>query len=306
MHNPLLQLPPLDPLRGFVAAARHLSFTRAADELCVTQSAISRQVQVLESALGAPLFVRGVRSLALTAAGSRLAAAAEGWLTEYGDLAAALRQPGARPVTVTASIGIAALWLVPRLREFQARHPDTEVRIAAGNRLVDLAREDIDLALRYCADRDAPAGAVKLFGEALFPVAHPSIATGLELNAETLARHALLDYDEPGFPWIRWDHWLSAHGLEHVRPRQRIGYSHYDQLIHAAAAGQGIALGRAVLVDPMLEDGRLMAIGGERFEMAERGFWLIAAPRPVRPEVARFAEWVREAAAAATSPASAT
>lgn len=299
MHNPLLQLPPLDPLRGFVAAARHLSFTRAADELCLTQSAISRQVQALETALGTPLFVRGVRSLALTAAGSRLAAAAEGWLDEYGTLATALRQPGARPVTVTASIGISALWLVPRLRDFQARHPDTEVRIAAGNRVVDLAREDIDLALRYCADRDAPAGSVKLFGETLFPVAHPSVAAGLTLNAATLPQLTLLDYDEPGFPWIRWDHWLAAAGLESLRPRSRIGYSHYDQLIHAATTGLGVALGRAVLVDPMLEDGRLMAVGSERFTVEGRGFWLVPAPRPMRPEVARFAEWVKEAAGAA-------
>lgn len=297
MHDPLLKLPPLDPLRGFVAAARHLSFTRAADELCLTQSAISRQVQALESALGAPLFVRGVRSLALTAAGQRLAAAAEGWLAEYGALAAALREPGARPVTVTASIGISALWLVPRLRDFQARHPDAEVRIAAGNRVVDLAREDIDLALRYCADRDAPAGAVKLFGETLFPVAHPSVAAGLTLDAASLPQLTLLDYDEPGFPWLGWEHWLAACGLEGVRPRSRLVYNHYDQPIHAATTGLGIALGRAVLVDPMLEDGRLMAVGSRRLEIDGRGFWLVPAPRPMRPEVARFADWVKEAAA---------
>lgn len=297
MHDPLLKLPPLDPLRGFVAAARHLSFTRAADELCLTQSAISRQVQALESALGTPLFVRGVRSLALTAAGQRLAAAAEGWLAEYGALAAALREPGARPVTVTASIGISALWLVPRLRDFQARHPDAEVRIAAGNRVVDLAREDIDLALRYCADRDAPAGAVKLFGETLFPVAHPSVAAGLTLDAASLPQLTLLDYDEPGFPWLGWEHWLAACGLEGVRPRSRLVYNHYDQPIHAATTGLGIALGRAVLVDPMLEDGRLMAVGSRRLEIEGRGFWLVPAPRPMRPEVARFADWVKEAAA---------
>lgn len=299
MNNPLLHLPPLDPLRGFVVAARLRSFTRAAAELCLTQSAISRQVQTLEAALGTPLFVRGVRSLTLTPAGARLAAAAESWLADYATLAAELRAPGPRPVTVTASIGISSLWLVPRLREFQARHPDTEVRIAAGNRVVDLAREDIDLALRYCGDHDAPAGATRLFGETLFPVAHPSIAAAIEaLDAATLPLQTLLDYDEPGFPWIRWEHWLGSHGLAHVRPRQRIGYSHYDQLIHAAAAGQGIALGRAVLVDPMLEDGRLVMVGDERLPVAGRGFWLVPAPRPMRPEVARFAEWVRETAAA--------
>lgn len=299
MHSTLLQLPPLDPLRGFVAAARHLSFTRAADELCLTQSAISRQVQTLEGALGVALFVRGVRSLQLTAEGARLAAAAEGWLAEYGRLADALRQPGERPVTVTASIGISALWLVPRLREFQQRHPATEVRIAAGNRIVDLAREDIDLALRYCADHDAPPQAIKLFGETVLPVGHPSIAAGLELTAETLPQLTLLDYDEPGYPWLGWEHWLAAIGLDGVRPRARIGFSHYDQLIHAAATGHGLAIGRAVLIDPLIEDGRLMPVGARQVAMPGRGFWLVPAPRPMRPEVERFADWVVESAGAA-------
>ncbi|MBC9072807.1 LysR family transcriptional regulator [Thauera sp. CAU 1555] len=298
MHSTLLQLPPLDPLRGFVAAARHLSFTRAADELCLTQSAISRQVQTLEGALGVALFVRGVRSLQLTAEGARLAAAAEGWLAEYGRLADALRQPGERPVTVTASIGISALWLVPRLREFQQRHPATEVRIAAGNRIVDLAREDIDLALRYCADHDAPPRAIKLFGETVLPVGHPSIAAGLELTAETLPQLTLLDYDEPGYPWLGWEHWLAAIGLDGVRPRARIGFSHYDQLIHAAATGHGLAIGRAVLIDPLIEDGRLMPVGARQVAMPGRGFWLVPAPRPMRPEVERFADWVVESAGA--------
>ncbi|MCK9988077.1 MAG: LysR family transcriptional regulator, glycine cleavage system transcriptional activator, partial [Azoarcus sp.] len=123
MRTAPARLPPLDPLRGFVAAARHLSFTRAAEELFLTQSAISRQVQALEDALGVALFVRGVRSLALTAEGARLARAAEAWLAEYAALADTLRPRCPRPVTVTASIGISALWLVPRLARFQARHP---------------------------------------------------------------------------------------------------------------------------------------------------------------------------------------
>lgn len=296
MHENAFRRLPLDPLRGFVAAARHLSFTLAADELHLTQSAISRQVQTLEAALGVTLFHRGVRSLQLTADGSRLAAAAAGWLDEYARLAAAMRPSGARPVTVTASIGIAALWLVPRLRDFQQRHPETEVRIAAGNRVIDLAREDVDLALRYCADRDTPAEAVKLFSETVMPVGHPTLAAGLELNAATLPGLTLLDYGEPGFPWLGWEHWLQAAGLEGVRPRTRIVFSHYDQLIHAAAAGQGLAIGRSVLIDPLIEDGRLQVIGSQRLPIPGRGFWLIPAPRTMRSEVQRFADWVVEAA----------
>lgn len=296
MDNSLLQLPPLDALRGFVAAARHLSFTRAAAELCLTQSAISRQVQALETSLGVALFVRGVRTLSMTAEGSRLASAAENWLSEYARLADSMRQPGERPVLVTASIGISALWLVPRLGEFQQRNPETEVHIAAGNRVADLARENIDLALRYCADRDTTPDSVKLFGEVLFPVAHPSIAANLTIDATSLPTLTLLDYPEPDYPWMGWDHWLRLIGLEGVRPRARIGFNQYDQVIHTAITGQGVALGRAVLVDPMIADGRLARVGSREFAVEGRGFWMIPAPRPMRTEVRRFVEWVKEAA----------
>ncbi|MBI4754824.1 MAG: LysR family transcriptional regulator [Betaproteobacteria bacterium] len=287
------RLPPLDPLRGFVASARHLSFTRAATELHLTQSAISRQVQTLEQALGVRLFVRGVRTLALTPQGERLFGRAEVWLREWGELAEALRAADRRrPVTVTASIGIAALWLVPRLLDFQARHPDIDVRLAAGNRMMDLAREGIDVAIRYCADRDAPPDARRLFGESVFPVASPAVGEGLVLCAATLPRLVLLDLDDVGYPWLRWDDWLAAIGLAGARPQAVVQFNHYDQMIQAAAAGQGLAIGRAALVAPMLADGRLVAVGDARREVAGRGYWLVTAPGEVREDVGRFVSWV--------------
>lgn len=297
MHMPLAHLPPLDPLRGFVAAARHLSFTRAAEELFLTQSAISRQIQTLEAALGVALFVRGIRRLALTAEGARLAAAAQGWLDDYAALADTLRQHGPRPVTVTASIGISALWLVPRLSRFQERHPDIDVRVAASNRVLDLAREDVDLAIRYCADRDAPVGSERLFGESVVPVAAPALAAR-PLDRDTLPETVLLDFDDPHYPWLRWNDWLLAMGLDKVRPRAVLVFNHYDQLIQAAVAGQGIAIGRAQLIDRLIADGRLKVVGSGRREMSDRGFWLVTAPGAPRPEVARFAEWLRAEAAA--------
>ncbi len=297
MNSPLLRLPPLDPLRGFVAAARHLSFTRAGDELCLSQSAISRQVQTLEDALGVKLFVRATRSLALTDAGRRLADAAELWLSDYARLAARLQQPARPTVTVTASVGISALWLVPQLRDFQLEHPEIDVRIASSNRLVDLAHEDIDIALRYCADRDAPPGSERLFGETLLPVAHPSLGAGFTLDAATLPDQVLLDFDDASFPWLSWTPWLAAFNLEDVQPRGRLRFSHYDQLIHAAASGQGLAIGRIEMIAPLLQEGRLVALGSDGRPMAGRGFWLIPAPGPMRAEVCTFADWVRHIAA---------
>lgn len=296
MGSPLLRLPPLDPLRGFLCAARHLSFTLAADELCLSQSAISRQVQTLESALGVKLFVRGTRSLALTEAGAQLAERAGVWLAEYGQLAARLQAPLRPTVNLTASVGISALWLLPQLREFQAEHPHIDVRIASTNRLVDLTHEDLDLALRYCADRDAPEGSWRLFGDSLVPVAHPSIADALVLDARSLPAQALIEYDAPGYPWLSWSHWLAAEGLEGIEPRSRLRFSHYDQVIHAAMSGQGLAIGRAETVAPLIAEGRLAAVGCARAEVSGRSTWLVPAPGPLREEVALFADWIRRVA----------
>ncbi|QID19284.1 LysR family transcriptional regulator [Nitrogeniibacter mangrovi] len=296
MDSSLLKLPPLDPVRGFLCAARHLSFTLAAEELCLSQSAISRQVQTLESALGVKLFVRGTRSLALTEAGTRLAERAEVWLGEYGRLAAQLRAPLRPMVNITASVGISALWLVPQLRDFQAVHPEIDVRISTTNRVVDLAHEDVDLALRYCADRDAPPGSTRLFGDTLVPVAHPSIGTGLVLDADTLADQVLLDYDNAGYPWLSWSAWLAAEGLDRIEPRSRLRFSHYDQVIHAAMSGHGIAIGREQTLAPLLKEGRLVAVGCARREISGRSVWLVAAPGPQRPEVQTFARWAHRVA----------
>ena len=302
MDSPLLRLPPLDPLRGFLAAARHLSFTRAADELCLSQSAISRQVQSLETALGVALFVRRTRSLELTDAGRRLRAAAEVWLGDYGRLAARLRVPERPTVTISASVGISALWLVPQLRDFQLEQPDIDVRISTTNRVIDLAEGDIDLALRYCADRDAPPGGWRLFGETLLPVAHPSIGADLVLDAATLPSQVLLDLDVREFPWLNWSPWLAAVGLDNIEPRSRLRFSHYDQLIHAAASGQGLAIGRMEMMAPMLREGRLVPVGVNRRPVEGRGFWLLPAPGPMRAEVSAFANWVRRVAGHAASP----
>ncbi|MBL8453385.1 MAG: LysR family transcriptional regulator [Zoogloea sp.] len=303
MDDPLLRLPPLDPLRGFVAAARSLSFTRAAAQLCLTQSAVSRQIQTLEEALGVSLFVRGTRALSLTPEGERLYRLASGWLRDYGELAASLRaDPLNLPVTVTASLGITALWLLPHLRDFQSRYPDIDVRLASSNRVVDLRREGIDLALRHCVDSDVPAGSMRLFGETVFPVASPSLGLA-ELTRDKLPTVALMNYDDPNFPWLGWADWLAICGLEGVRPRAVLHFNHYDQLIQAAVAGQGVAIGRAELLSDLIAEGRLQPVGTARRQVAERGYWLIGASDTPREDVVCFRDWVCEAAARTRSAA---
>src|SRR5712671_3365638 len=159
-------LPALDFFRGFEAAARHLSFTKAAEELSVTQSAVSRQIQTLEGRLGVALFVRRNRGLALTIAGEQMFRAAASALRVLREAAESIAPGSAQKlVTVTSSIAFCSLWLIPRLSAFRLLQPDVDVRISANNQVLDLDRERIDLAIRYCPVTVTPPGSIRMFGE---------------------------------------------------------------------------------------------------------------------------------------------
>lgn len=293
-------LPGLDPLKGFDAAARHLSFTKAAEELFLTQSAISRQIQTLEEQLGVKLFRREARRLSLTPEGEVLQRAVAETLARLAEVCAGLKAAQRRPrVNVSAAVGIASLWLVPRLAAFQEREPDVDVRLSADNRMVDLEREDIDLALRYIAPEAAPPGAALLFEEEVFPVAAPKLAARLPspLRAEDLAKLTLLAYEDNGkAPWFSWEPWLVGLGLARARPKAVLQFNHYDQLIRAAEDGRGIAMGRGPLVAKLIAAGKLKPLGGPRRRVAARAYFLVRARRAARPEVDRFASWLLEEA----------
>ena len=163
MASPHRALPPLDLLRGFDSAARHLSFTRAASELFLTQSAISRQIQALESFLGTPLFERRHKALALTASGQAYYRAVAPVLDQLREATRRLRETRTGHVlTVTTTVSFASIWLVPRLARFRKEHPHVDVRITATHEVVDMEREGIDVAIRDCPLSNAPPGAVHL------------------------------------------------------------------------------------------------------------------------------------------------
>jgi DNA-binding transcriptional LysR family regulator len=290
------RLPSLDPLKGFESAARHLSFTRAAAELFLTQSAISRQIQTLEEQLGVKLFRREARRLSLTPEGEVLQRAVSETLDRLAKVCAGLKATQRRPrVNVSAAVGIASLWLVPRLAAFQEMEPDVDVRLSADNRMVDLEREDIDLALRYIHPDAAPPGACLLFEEVVFPVAAPKLAARLPavLRAEDLAKLTLLAYDDGRkAPWLTWEPWLIGLGLAQARPKAVLEFNQYDQLIRAAEDGRGIALGRGPLVEKLIAAKKLKPLGGPRRRIAARAYFLVRARRTLRPEVERFAEWL--------------
>ncbi|MBN3816598.1 LysR family transcriptional regulator [Paraburkholderia sp. Se-20369] len=302
MAVPLVRLPSLDLVRGFVAVGRRMSITLAAQDLCLTQSAVSRQVNALEEALGVKLLNRGYRAISFTAEGERLFRAADGAVQHLQEVVDLLTHPKARqPVTVTASIGVSALWLLPRLGNLQRRHPDIDLRVAATDRVLDARTEGIDLSIRYAPTSGVPPAAIRLFDEVIVPVAHPSLEI-TTLDADTVARHVLLEFDGARRPLLQWSDHLSAFGLDTLRPRGILRFNQYDQVIQAALAGRGIALGRRALVEPLLADGRLVAIGEAGAGRATgHAYWLCHADETLRDDVRAVVDWIVDEARAAAS-----
>jgi LysR family glycine cleavage system transcriptional activator len=290
----LLRLSSLDLVRGFVAVGRRMSISLAAEDLCLTQSAVSKQVHALEEQLGVKLLVRGHRSISFTAEGERLFRSADGAVQQLQDVMGGIRQAGEqRPVTLSASIGMTGLWLLPRLSRVQKLHPGVDVRVSANNRLADLRNEGIDLAIRYTTPALAPAGALRLFGETVAPVAHPSLGLKSLRAAEAVSRLCLLDFDDPQHPWLQWNGWLASVGWADAKPQAVLHFNQYDQLIQAALAGQGVALGRLELIQPLLDEKRLVRVDSPVPAQASgHAYWLIQAEDAPREEVRHVAAWL--------------
>lgn len=294
----VVRLPSLDLLRGFEAAARHLSFTKAAQELHVTQSAVSRQIKTIEEQLGVTLFRRLNRALLLTEEGqalSRAVAAALGGIEQAVARLSSLAED--RPLNVTTSVAFASLWLVPRLTRLRKAHADIDVRLAANNDLLDLDRDRIDVAIRYCEPKAAPPGASLLMGEDVFPVASPSLtrdrARPLAAPAD-LERHVLLHFDEVrgAWPWLTWREWLPALKVPELRAAGALHFSHYDQVVRAAIDGEGVALGRAPLVERYLKSGELVTPFRDRVTVPRKYFVIVAPAAREQRRVKQFVEWL--------------
>lgn len=294
------RLPSLDLIRGFEAAARQMSFTRAAAELHVTQSAVSRQIKTLEDDLGAKLFTRLNRALKLTSEGEALYVTARSVMRQLEEATARLSARGdERLLTVTTTVSFAALWLVPRLARFRKVRPGIDVRLAAGNELANLERDRIDVAIRFMEPRAAPASALPLTGEEAFPVCSPALlrdrARPLKKPAD-LARHVMLHFDDPAgqWPWLSWNQWLDVFHLTDMKPAGVAHYSHYDQLIQAAIEGEGVALGRTPLVERLLKSGALVAPFKDRVAATREYFIIVAPHAAARPQVQRFVAWLQQ------------
>jgi DNA-binding transcriptional LysR family regulator len=294
-------MPSLDLLEGFEAAARHLSFTKAGEELFLTQSAVSRQIKDLEDQLGVRLFERRHRALALTEAGQQFYAATAQVLTTMRSATERLRAASGRkrPLSVTTTNSFAALWLIPRLAGFTRTHPGVDVRITADTRVQDLERDGLDLAIRHGPPSLAGPNAVRLFGERVFPVCSPKLLKKNPLREPgDLKNHCLLHYDDPEVrhPWLHWKTWLEVAGIPGLKPAATLSFSGYEQIIPAAVAGHGVALGRTPLVKDLIAAKELVAPFTSSADPA-RAYFAITSPGAAnRPEVAGFVEWLKEEA----------
>ncbi len=306
MNQPLRQRPlSIGPLRAFEAVARLLSFRAAAEELSLTQSAISRQVQSLEEEIGCVLFIRGTRKVELSSDGAVLLPTAVAVLSRLDQTVRQIRRSrGRRVVNVSTFASFASLWLIPRMEAFQREHADIDIRVSAYDRKVDLDDGESDLALRYDDRPSVPADAEQLFEELLSPCVSPwylqNPPAPLKHPAD-LAGHALAEEDDPrpSAEYLSWRRWLTEMGAHDVQPRRWLYLNFTYQQVQAALTGQGVALARLPLVHEHLQRGELVEPFGKAGRLGSPfSYWLITGPSAARrPEVQQFADWVREQAA---------
>ena len=298
MSGKRYNLPHLAFFQGFEAAARTLSFTKAAEELFITQSAVSRQIKALEDNLGLKLFERRPRSLTLTEDGQALYRIATEVLDRLQAASDQLRSVNrTRQLSITTTTGLASLWLIPRLRHFTALHPDIDVRISATTEALNLERSLIDLAIRYCKPETVPHGAVQLFGEEIIPVCTRALVrdkTRPLKRPQDLAHHTLLHFDYAGAEtmYIDWGTWLTALGIGELKFAGALHFSQYEQMIQAAISGQGVALGRQPLINDLIKSGALVAPFKQTL-VGSRAYFIVESRLSAgKPQVSEFARWL--------------
>src|SRR6476660_357776 len=293
------RLPSLNGLRAFEAAARHMSFTQAAAELNVTQTAISHQIKRLEEELGVRLFVRQNRSLALTPEAKEYL---PGIRAAFNDLRLAtdrlLRKDDGNVLTISTLASLADKWLLPRISDFQQKHPGIDVRITTSTALVDFKRESVDAAIRYGRGQWPGLRAEWLMADKMFPVCSPALLKGKKplRKPEDLADHVLLHSSSGNDD--DWRLWLTAAGLPTNLSRQPgITFDMVFMTIQAAIDGVGVAMGRTSYVRDDLAKGRLV-VPCEITLPVDAGFYLVSPDgRADSPKLSAFREWLVATAA---------
>ena len=293
------QLPPVNSLVVLEAAGRLLNFTRAGEELGLTQSAVSRQIQLLEQHLGATMFQRQGRNLQLTRDGARLHRAVTMGLGHIADTAVDIRRHrGTGELTVATSVTFASYWLMARLAEFRSQNPDIELRLVASTKLHDLVAAGVDIAIRYGSGEWEGLEAIRIFDNEIWPVCAPSYFAGrakLE-RVDQLLDETLLHLGQFDRNWVTWQAFLSAQGVKGSPRRRGLEFDNYLVLLQAAVRGEGIALCGGRLAEDFIARGDLMR-PIEAMLSSDRAFYILY-PSGIRLSEAavRFRDWLIEVA----------
>lgn len=295
------KLPPLTSLRAFEAAARHLSFRQAADELAVTPTAISHHIRTLEEACGQPLFRRRPRPLALTEAGKDLFPVLRDGLDDFSAAIAAVSERRAqRPLRVTSPNAFAGRWLVPRIAQWRETHPDTPLEVIGTDVVLDLHSDQADVAIRYAANVPVEYAAREILRDDFYPVCSPGLLPG----GGPVSRAAdLLQYPLVHFDWLKtdtgipnWRQWFAAarlidHDLPAVPETWDLSFREELHAIDAIVAGQGIAICSSIVVEQELRSGTL--VKAHEFSLPGYGFHLAYLPNHPRKRVIQsFSDWI--------------
>lgn len=298
------RLPALNALRAFEAAARHLSFTRAAEELNVTPGAISQQIRHLEEFAGAPLFRRTGRQVLLTDAGQAALPLLSNAFEMMSEAVHHMRAPARRDrLMVSAAPSFAAKWLAHRLEKFQQDNPEAEVWISPDMSLTDFNNSDIDLAIRYGTGVYEGLRSEKIMSESVLPVCSPDLLEGdtpLRLPQD-LAQHVLLHDESPENDSSRpdWAHWLSARGVNDIQSNKGPRFTQSSLVVEAAAAGRGVALAKRAIAAGDLERGRLVAPFADGSSDIDWAYWVVWPKWRTPSKLARsFMKWLKDEAAA--------
>ncbi|MFJ1301160.1 transcriptional regulator GcvA [Pseudomonadota bacterium AL_CKDN230030165-1A_HGKHYDSX7] len=288
------RLPPLQTLRAFEAAARHLSMSLAAQELHVTHGAISRHIKTLEAHLGTPLFLRLTRKIVLTEAGAAFHVAVTGVLGDLTREAERLRDQGtAGRLRISTSVSFASKWLAPRLQRLRTRHPEFDVHLDVTDINVDLNDGQVDAAIRYGHGRYPRVSAERIMEETVTHVCSAAYREGAGgLNEVADIRACVLLHEDRMS--ANWEQWLALAGLDRRLSHRGPSYSHGSMTIEAAIRGEGVALGRSVLVAEDIQAGRLIAPFPDIRLKAEKGYDLVYAPANAHHhKVAALRAWLR-------------
>ncbi|MCR9215442.1 MAG: transcriptional regulator GcvA [Proteobacteria bacterium] len=300
-------LPPLNALRAFEAAARHLSFTKAAEELNVTPAAIGHQVKALEEYLETPLFYRLTRALRLTEAGqSALPSLSQGFDTLSEGIDKIRAQKNSNELTLSVSPSFGAMWLVPRLEKFRRRHPDIDIRLDGTDHLVDVAKGEADMALRYGPGGYPGVQSDWLFSQFNTPVCSPLLLEGEHplTTPDDLRHHTLLHIDWKDAE-ASWRMWLLAAGLTDIDPTRGPRFSMESMAVQSALDGQGVALIGDVLAADDLAAGRLIRpFDANLSTPLTFSYYLLTAKESMeKPKITAFRNWLLEEAEVSRSKA---